>query len=81
MPITIDGRTYNVGKAADSVVNILVDPAASASWRKTFKRRAGPEDDASFQARVQADITQMQCDKVRGPGLFSALAHRSRTIS
>jgi hypothetical protein len=66
MPITIDGRKYNVGRAAGSFVNILVDPAVSASWRKTYKRSAGPEHDASFQARVQAEVTRMQRDKVHG---------------
>ena len=81
MPITIDGRKYNVGKAVGSVVNILVDPAVSVSWRKTYRRRAGPEDDASLQARVQADVTRMQREKVRGPGRFSAPARRSRTVS
>ena len=74
MPITVDGRKYRVGKAADSVVNILVDPDVSAPWRKTYKRRAGPEKDARLQARVQADVTQMQRDKVRGPNSLTSAA-------
>ena len=72
VPITIDGRTYTVGTAVGSFLAILVDPEASVPWRKTYRRRAGPEDDASFQARVQADVTRLKAGA--GPAHEPALS-------
>ena len=60
MPITIDGRTYVVGKAVNSVVNVIVEGKEYHS----FKRNKGPETDKNMQQRVQEAVTKLQHEKM-----------------